>query len=74
MNGAIYTLHNRLVGHLVGFYGISTLVGYLILNPFYKYIYMRYMICKRIENVGNIFKRIRTHLFTHSSMVSSIAI
>ncbi len=23
---------------LVGFYGISTIVGYLILNPFYTYI------------------------------------
>ena len=31
---------------LVWFYGISTIVGYLILNPLY--IYIKYMICKHI--------------------------
>ena len=30
----------------VGFYGISTIVGYLMPNPLY--IYIRYMICKQI--------------------------
>ena len=28
---------------LVGFYGISTIVGYLIPNPVYIYIYIRYI-------------------------------
>ena len=29
---------------LVGFYGISTIVGYLMPNPLYTYIYQIYMI------------------------------
>ena len=33
---------------LVGFYGISTIVGYLKLNPVYTYILNIYMICKHI--------------------------
>ena len=31
---------------LVGFYGISTIVGYLMPNPIYSYILNIYMICK----------------------------
>ena len=33
---------------LVWFYGISTIIGYLILNPVYTYILNIYMIYKRI--------------------------
>ena len=40
----IYTLYKW----LVGFYGISTLVGYLMPNPVYTYTYALYMICKQI--------------------------
>ena len=32
---------------LVGFYDISTIIGYQIPNPLYTYIYI-YMICKHI--------------------------
>ena len=32
----------------VGFYGISTIVGYLIPKPAYTYILNIYMICKHI--------------------------
>ena len=72
---------------LVGFYGISTLVGHLIPNPIYThthththtyihtyiciYIYVC-VICKQI--VCNIFKGIIVHLFAHSSIVSGIVI
>ena len=33
---------------LVEFYSISTLVGYLMPNLVYKYMYIRYIICKRV--------------------------
>ena len=39
---------------LVAFYGISTIVGYLMPNPLYTYIY--YMICK--QNLLNMSKLI----------------
>ena len=32
----------------VWFYGISTIVGYIMPNPFYTYIYIRYMISEQI--------------------------
>ena len=32
----------------VGFYGISSIVGYLMPNPLYSYILNIYMICKHI--------------------------
>ena len=34
---------------LVSFYGISTIVGFLILNPVYSYA--KYVICKHFLNV-----------------------
>ena len=37
----------------VGFYGISTMVGYLMPNPAYAYVHIN-MICKHF--VDNIFK------------------
>ena len=33
--------------HLVWFYGISTIVGYLMPNPVF-YIHIKYMMCKYI--------------------------
>ena len=36
---------------LVGFYGISTIVGYLIQNPGYTNILYMYMICKHILSI-----------------------
>ena len=33
---------------LVGFYGISTIVGYLMPNPLYTYVLNIFVICKRI--------------------------
>ena len=33
---------------MVWFYGLSTIVGYLMPNPLYTYIHMKYMICKHI--------------------------
>ena len=37
------------VSRLIGFYGISTLIGYLMPNPIYIYIYIYiYIICKCI--------------------------
>ena len=36
---------------LVGFYGISTIVGYLMPNPVYTYQIYIYMICKYILSV-----------------------
>ena len=33
---------------VVEVYGISTLVGYLMSNPLYTYIYEIWMICERI--------------------------
>ena len=49
---------------LVALYGISTLIGYLILNPVYTYKYRLWTKC-----VGNIFKRARVNLFARSQMV-----
>ena len=37
-----------LVALLVGFYGISTLVGYVMRNPVYTYVYQIYMILKKL--------------------------
>ena len=34
---------------VVGFYGISTIVGYLMPNP--QYTYFKYMICKHLDNI-----------------------
>ena len=48
---------------LVGFYGLSTIVGYLMLNPPHTYK-LESMICKHF--VDNIFKRAWAHLFAHS--------
>ena len=48
-------------GWLAVFYGILTLVGYLMPNPFlYKYIQF---VNEYFE--GNIFKRTKAHLFEH---------
>ena len=37
--GSVWPIHGWLVGWLVGFYGISTLVGYLTPNSVYMYIH-----------------------------------
>ena len=49
---------------LVGFYGISTIVGYLMPNPLYTYVLSIYMICKHFED--NIFKWARVHFLLHT--------
>ena len=49
-----------------GFFGISTLVGFLMSNPIYTYniyIYIRFL---NEQFVGNIFKQARAHLFAYS--------
>ena len=51
---------------VVLFYGISTIVDYLISNPIYTYI--KYV---RIVNT-KFFKRAWAHFFAHSYIVSSI--
>ena len=56
----------------VGFYDISTLVGYLIPNPLYKYAYTKYMIFGEI-GYKNKFERAKAHLFAHSQIVLIIA-
>ena len=48
----------------VGFYGISTFVGYLISNPVYTYI--KYIGFVNKLFAGNILKRSRAHLLAHS--------
>ena len=43
MNYKLLYMINKLlllVGWLVGFYGISTLIGYLMPNPVYMYMYV----------------------------------
>ena len=48
-------------------YGISTLVGYLMPNPIYIYIYTQYIHdCKQIVQGNTILKQARAHLFVHS--------
>ena len=58
---------------LVWFYGISTIVGYLMLNTLYIYIYIKYMICKhffrytQLNDQTVLFQTIQfSHLFTLS--------
>ena len=34
---------------LVGFNGMSTIVGYLMPNPLYTYVWNIYMVCKYME-------------------------
>ena len=46
-------------GWLVRFYGISAIVGYLILNPLYTYILIIYYLLTRF--LDNIFKQTRAH-------------
>ena len=55
----------------VWFYGISTIIGYLMLNPLYTYMLNIYM---KTHFVNNIFKQAWVNLFAHSLMVSSISI
>ena len=43
-----YIYINKTGFGLVCFYGISTIVGYLMPNPLYIYIYIEYMISKYI--------------------------
>ena len=43
----------------LGFYGISTLLGYLMPNTVYKYI-----ICEQF--VDNIFKQTKANLFAYN--------
>ena len=38
-----YAIFTILSFYLVWFYGISTIVGYLMLNPLYIYIYIKYI-------------------------------
>ena len=49
---------------LVGFYGISTIVGYLMPNPLYTYILNIYDYLTDL--VDDIFKQAWAHLFAHS--------
>ena len=50
-----------LFGGLVAFYGISTVLGYLMPNPVYIFKYKIYDLF-----VGNIFKLVSAYLFAHS--------
>ena len=45
-----------MVGWLVGFYGISTTVGYSKPNHVYIYIYIVYMICNHIIGRKHFYK------------------
>ena len=64
---------DRLVGYV---YGISTLVVYLMANPFNTYIhtYIDTWVVKEYLANNIIFKRARVHLLTHNSMVLSMII
>ncbi len=43
MPNPLYNIHIKYIGFgLVGFYGISTIVGYLMPNPLYTYILNEY--------------------------------
>ena len=55
---------------LVWFYSISTIVGYLRLNPLHTYILN--MICKHF--VDNVFKQAKAHSLAYNKRVPSIAV
>ena len=44
----MYDVYREVCFGLVGFYGISTIIDYLMPNPVYTYIWNKYMICKHI--------------------------
>ena len=55
-----------MVSCLVVFYGILTLVGYVMANPVYTYELNIHDLETNNSEVDLFFKQTRTHLFAHS--------